>query len=635
MSKIQVLDQHTIDKIAAGEVVERPSAIVKELVENSIDAGANAITVEIKDGGISFIRITDNGTGIEREQVRTAFLSHATSKIRSVEDLITVGSLGFRGEALSSIAAVAQVELVTKTSHGLTGVRYVIEGGKEVSFEEIGCPEGTTFLVRNLFYNTPARKKFLKTGSTEASHIDGLLQKLSLSHPTISFKFINNNQNKLYTTGNGNPKDIIYHIYGKEITSNLIPVEAINDNIIMKGFIGKPYVSRGNRTYENYFVNGRYVKSDIINKAIEEGYKTYTMVHKYPFVCLDFQIDSELIDVNVHPAKMELRFVNSEELYGFIVDSIREALREKELIPTVPIDERKPEKRTFPEARVPEPFEQRRREIEQPLTPRANPYSMKNPNIGTPIVEAAKLEIDKLIPDRVAETNDYTVSETPNVSADIPKNTLPKPEQLDLFQENILKEEENIHFKVLGQLFKTYWLIELDEKLMIMDQHAAHEKVNYERLIKAFEQKEIYGQQLDPPMIVTLNMKEANVIKTYQTYFEDLGYKIEAFGGDEYCIRSVPANLYGLGERDVFIELLDAISDDMGITNGNLITNKIASMSCKAAIKGNQKITYEEVNGLLDELMKLDNPYTCPHGRPTMIVMTKTEIEKKFKRIQS
>lgn len=635
MSTIQVLDQHTIDKIAAGEVIERPAAVVKELVENSIDAGANAITVEIKDGGIQFIRITDNGTGIDKDQVKTAFLSHATSKIKSAEDLVTVGSLGFRGEALSSIAAVAQVELVTKTSHGLTGVRYVIEGGKEVSCEEIGCPEGTTFLVRNLFYNTPARKKFLKTGPTEASHIDGLLQRLALSHPTISFKFINNNQNKLYTTGNGNLKDIIYHIYGKEISSNLIPIDVISDSIIIKGYIGKPYISRGNRTYENYFVNGRYVKSDIINKAIEEGYKTYTMVHKYPFVCLDFHIDSELIDVNVHPAKMELRFVNSEELYGFIVDSIREALQQKELIPTVPIEEKKLEKRILPKTRMPEPFEQKRKELEPPLVPRQNPYSMKNPDIGRPIVEAVKSEIDKLIPDRVAETNDYQVTKLNKEMQSEPELTALQNEQLDLFEENILEKDDQIHFKVLGQLFKTYWLIELDEKLMIMDQHAAHEKVNYEKLIKAFEQNEIYGQQLEPPMIVTLNMKEVNVINTYQKYFEGLGYQIEAFGGDEYCIRSVPANLYGLGERDIFIELLDTISEDMGITNGDLITNKIASMSCKAAIKGNQKITYEEVNALLEELMKLDNPYTCPHGRPTMIVMTKTEIEKKFKRIQS
>ncbi len=594
MAEIQLLDQKTIDNIAAGEVIERPASVVKELVENAIDAKANAVTVEIKDGGMTLIRVTDNGCGIPKDQVKTAFLRHATSKIQSVEDLLTVSSLGFRGEALSSISAVAQVELVTKTSDGFSGVSYKIYGGEEEGFADIGAPDGTTFLVKNLFYNTPARRKFLKSAATEAGYVEQIMVHMALSHPEVSFKFIHNNKNKIYTSGNGNVKDIIYHIYGRDIAGALISIEAESENVTVKGFVGKPYVSRGNRNYESYFINGRYIKSSMIYKAVEEAYKTFTMTHKYPFVCLNIQVRSELLDVNVHPTKMEIRFRNGSEIYDLLVQEIREALLSKDLIPEVEVKKEKkswqiPAKQTEikkeePKVqKMPEPFEAVRREKEQPKK---------------------------------------------SVFAGINYNT-----QMTLNETSILEEKAKPDRKVIGQLFQTYWLIEFEDQLFIMDQHAAHEKVNYEKLIRDFKKKEVYSQGLEPPMVVTVSMAEAEVLSKYKDIFAGLGFSIESFGGNEFCIREVPANLYGLGEKDIFIELLDSISHESGNVSMDIITGKIASMACKMSIKGNQRISFMEVEHLLDELMELENPYQCPHGRPTIIKMSKYEIEKKFKRI--
>ena len=355
---IQILDQNTINKIAAGEVIERPASVVKELAENAIDAMATAVTIEIKDGGISFIRITDNGCGIDKGEIPMAFLRHSTSKIKSVEDLMCVRSLGFRGEALSSIAAVAQIELITKTKEAFTGVRYVIEGGKEQNMEDIGAPDGTTFIVRNLFYNTPVRRKFLKTATTEAGYVSALVEHLAFSHPEISFRFINNGQNKLYTSGNGSLKDIIYHVNGRDIATNLLEVSAKTQDIQISGFIGKPMISRGNRTYENYFINGRYIKSNIITRAIEEGYKGYIMQHQYPFTALHFTIEQSIIDVNVHPTKMELRFSQNEFVYDFVLNAIRNTLSRRELVPEVRLgrSENVPVNKTRPA----EPFEVKR-----------------------------------------------------------------------------------------------------------------------------------------------------------------------------------------------------------------------------------------------------------------------------------
>lgn len=633
MAKIQLLDQKTIDNIAAGEVIERPASVVKELVENAVDAKANAVTVEIKDGGMTLIRVTDNGIGIPKDQVKTAFLRHATSKIRSVEDLLSVSSLGFRGEALSSISAVAQVELVTKTAESFSGVSYKIYGGEEEAFDDIGAPDGTTFLVKNLFYNTPARRKFLKSATTEAGYVEQMMVHIALSHPEISFKFIHNNKNKIYTSGNGKVKDIIYHIYRRDVAGALIPLEAQNEDVKVTGFVAKPYVSRGNRNYESYFINGRYIKSSIIYKAIEEGYRTFTMKHRYPFVCLDFKIAQELLDVNVHPTKMEIRFRNGREIYELVVDAVRAALLQKDLVQDVLRET--PKKKELPKAKEvkkPEPFEvNRRKEEVQKVDQQGQAVQQQiekpsHPVKKTPTASEASKNTKK--PTYAGLNYNTQKKEFPQYKTDELSSN-----QMTLREDPVFSVQARPDRKILGQLFKTYWLIEYEDQLFIMDQHAAHEKVNYEKLMKNFKEKEIYSQRLEPPMVVTVSMTEAEALTRYKDAFAGLGFTIESFGGNEYCIREVPANLYGIGERDLFMELLDAVSQENGTLDTEVIASKIATMACKMSIKGNQRVSLMEVEHLLDELMKLENPYQCPHGRPTIIKMSKYEIDKKFKRI--
>lgn len=642
MAKIQLLDQKTIDNIAAGEVIERPASVVKELVENAVDANANAITVEIKDGGMTLIRVTDNGIGIPKDQVKTAFLRHATSKIRSVEDLLSVSSLGFRGEALSSISAVAQVELVTKTAESFSGVSYKIYGGEEEAFDDIGAPDGTTFLVKNLFYNTPARRKFLKSATTEAGYVEQMMVHIALSHPKISFKFIHNNKNKIYTSGNGKVKDIIYHIYGRDVAGALIPVQAQSEDVKVTGFVAKPYVSRGNRNYESYFINGRYIKSSIIYKAIEEGYRTFTMKHRYPFVCLDFKINQELLDVNVHPTKMEIRFRNGREIYELVVDTVREALLQKDLVQDVLRETpKKKEQPKTKEVKKPEPFEvNRRKEETQKMDQTMKDFAKMRQSQTNQQGHRAKPEGMKQ--DRLKSESSQTAKKPTyaGLNYNTQKKEFPQyktdelsSNQMTLREDPVFSVQARPDRKILGQLFKTYWLIEYEDQLFIMDQHAAHEKVNYERLMKNFKEKEIYSQRLEPPMVVTVSMMEAEALERYKDAFAGLGFTIESFGGNEYCIREVPANLYGIGERDLFMELLDAVSQENGTMDTEVIASKIATMACKMSIKGNQRISLMEVEHLLDELMKLENPYQCPHGRPTIIKMSKYEIDKKFKRI--
>lgn len=617
MPNIAILNQETIDKIAAGEVVERPCSVVKELVENAIDAGSTAITVEIKEGGISFIRITDNGCGIEREQVAVAFYRHSTSKIRSAEDLLTVKSLGFRGEALSSISAVARVELITKTYDELTGTRYVIEGSKELSNEEIGAPDGTTFIVKDLFYNVPARRKFLKTAQTEGSYISDMVEKLALSHPDISFKFINNNQTKLHTSGNGNRKDIIYHIFGREISSSLLEVKHECEYFKVEGFIGKPVITRGNRNYENYFINGRYVKSNILSRAIEEAYKSFLMQHQYPFTVLYFTFFSEL-DVNVHPTKMELRFDNNNEIYVELCDTIYAILSRKEMIPEVPVDSTPAPKKIVHEYKepIPEPFEKRRinevRAAEsrsvygQSVTSAVKDYSAIEPAVKTPKTSTA------YEPAQVVTGTQQTLGDYDKV---------------------FLTESAKKQFSIIGQLFKTYWLIEFEDKLYIIDQHAAHEKVLYEKTMARLANKDFTSQRISPPIVMTLDARESEMLEKYRPQIEQFGYEVEHFGGKEYMISAIPDNLFNIDMKDLFIEMLDDFSNATGRQTPDIITEKVASMSCKAAVKGNDKLTLPEINKLIDELLSLDNPYNCPHGRPTIISMSKYEIEKKFKRI--
>lgn len=656
MPQIALLSQETIDKIAAGEVIERPSSVVKELVENAIDAGSSAVTVEIKEGGISFIRISDNGCGIEREQIPLAFLRHSTSKIKSVEDLFTVTSLGFRGEALSSIAAVSQVELITKTNGDFTGSRYLIEGSKEVSLEEIGAPDGTTFIIRNLFYNTPARKKFLKSAQTEGTYIHELMQRMILSHPDVAFKFIMNNQVKLQSSGNGNIKDIIYHLYGRDITKALLPIAHESELFKVSGFIGKPMISRGNRGYELYFVNGRFIRSQILSKAIEDAFKPFLMQHQYPFTVLYFEIDSSLLDVNVHPTKMELRFSNQQELYREVQSILSAALVHRDIIPEVPVDTPKKNEMEVPkiEKVMPEPFEQKRLEEIRKAVRKDSPYEIKYPvsrPMGTGSVSSAAQEklldtIKSMPPEDMMEER-IQKEPLPEQSKKETEKELAK-EAYVLWEEetygakpegsyeqgSFLKEEEMAKQKIIGQLFDTYWLVEYNDRLFIVDQHAAHEKVMYEKLKKQFEKKEFTSQAISPPIVITLSMREAEVLERFKEQFTKLGFEIEHFGGAEYSICGVPGNLYRLNTRDVLIDMLDELTDGISErATTDVILDKIASMSCKAAVKGSQRLSLPEMEQLMKDLMKLDNPYNCPHGRPTIIAMSKYEIEKKFKRI--
>ena len=676
MPQIALLDEVTIDKIAAGEVVERPSSVVKELVENAIDAGSTAITVEIKEGGISFIRITDNGGGIDKEQVPLAFLRHSTSKIKSAEDLLNISSLGFRGEALSSISAVSRVELITKTYSQLTGTRYLIEGSKEILNEEIGAPDGTTFIVKDLFYNTPARRKFLKAAQTEASYISDLVERLALSHPDISFKFINNNQTKLHTSGNGNIRDLIYHIYGREITSSVLNINYEGELFSLKGFIGKPVITRGNRNYENFFINGRYIKSQLLSKAVEDGYKNFLMQHQYPFVTLYFTFDSSALDVNVHPTKMEMRFDNNLEIYNQLKDVIFNRLSNKELIPEVPIEEKKQTNvvHTYRES-IPEPFEKRRindyfkRQEKTSFVAEApaNFEPQKNSaNVGITVSNRHNSDVkSNIFINKIAHTDAEQITDTSNklsdkaetdvkskierivepdldAKANIKSNNeqIDESEILNPVQQtlenvipNFISEEARKNYKIIGQLFKTYWLIEYDDKLFIIDQHAAHEKVLYEKTMKLLKDKELTSQTISPPIIISLDASETEMLNKHMDQIKRMGYEVEHFGGKEYMISAIPANLFNLDMKDLFIEMLDDFSNYSGKDTPELILEKIASMSCKAAVKGNDKLSYSEIDSLINDLLGLDNPYNCPHGRPTIISMTKYEIEKKFKRI--
>jgi len=778
LRKIAVLDQNTIDKIAAGEVVERPASVVKELVENAIDAGSSAITVEIKEGGISFIRVTDNGGGMVREQVPLAFLRHATSKIEKVEDLMRISSLGFRGEALSSIAAVGQVELITKTPEALTGVRYLIEGGKEKSLEEIGAPCGTTIIVRNLFFNTPVRAKFLKTAMTEAGYVSSYMEQLALSHQDISFKFMVNGQTKLHSSGNASLKDVIYGIYGRDIAREVTAVKYEKNGISIEGFAGKPVIARGNRTFENYYINGRYVKSKVLMKAIEDAYKPYMMQHKYPFVCLQYNIQGDEVDVNVHPTKMEVRFQNQQAVYQATYEALTSVLAHRELIPDIDFDQGKDkeeQERGGRKPNGPEPFEQRRRagisntpqkqkshiytpqqntgfiaEEKRPYKYGTGPETSKSgsergtegvvpaplpagvrpavvpsspdadirPSVNTPpsgigvrpattfpapehgaqdisnmnAEEPSSIAIksangtkasiavqpaNEAMPSNDAQSANETSPSNAAQSANdtspsnaaqsanetSPSNTaqpadeiqpLPQtaaadpaatavqesvsvipesPRQMELFDDRLLSKKARLRHRIIGQLFDTYWLVEYDEKFYIIDQHAAHEKVLYERFMKEFSQREIISQMVSPPEIIALSLQEAELLKEQMEIFEQFGFEISSFGGREYSISAVPANLYGVTVQELFIEILDSLETEGRRQTPELITHRIATAACKAAVKGNQMLSVPEADKLIDELLGLENPYHCPHGRPTIVSMTKYELEKKFKRI--
>lgn len=759
MAIIHILDSETIDKIAAGEVVERPSSVVKELVENAVDAGASAVTVEARDGGIEFIRVTDNGCGMEAGQLRTAFLRHATSKIESASDLTRISSLGFRGEALSSIAAVAKAEVITRTSGSITGSRIQLEGAREIAFDEIGAPEGTTFLVRNLFFNTPVRRKFLKQPATEGGYIADLMEHLALSRPDISFRLVLNGQMKFHTSGNGDLKEVIYRIYGRDVANALIPIQAQQNGVRVEGYLGKPVQVRSNRNFEIYFINGRFIRSNVVARAVEEGYKEYLMQHKFPLCVLHIAMDPDRVDVNVHPTKMDVRFSDAMGFCRFLTDAVRQTLQSREMIPEALLStERKlrtaqtAERREREKQSVPEPFETKRSEayrvaeearytaeqprkkefLHNPVWERVKggnkedgnpaedlqngPVTAENsqgagrrgqetlensPEAGQSGQETAWngpetawdrqgterngqwaagngpeaaedffTETSEIAEDQLSseggsypkqepsaellqgfgETNP-NLAEQPGASRQIPEEQkidalqspeegnsseygrLQESEQLNLFEEKILTRDNRSRFRIIGQVFETYWLIEFEEKLLMIDQHAAHEKVNYERLMKRYREKNILSQGLLPPIIVSLSGQEESVLREHLETFAALGFEVEAFGGSEYALRSVPVDLYGCNEREMFLEVLDSLLDGTGFGSIRVIEEKIASMSCKAAVKGNQVLSVQEAETLIDELLTLDNPYNCPHGRPTIIAMTKAEMERKFKRI--
>lgn len=610
MPEIKLLSKNTIDQIAAGEVIDRPASVVKELVENAIDAGSTAITVEIKDGGVNLIRITDNGCGISRDQMELAFLRHSTSKIRSVNDLMHIHSLGFRGEALSSIAAISQVEMISKVPDELTGSRFAIEGSERKSLEEIGAPDGTTVIIRNLFFNTPARRKFLKSPQTEGNSINTLMEKLALSHPDISFKFISNHQTKLFTSGNGDKKDIIYQIYGRDIASKLLNVTITATNFTVTGFIGRPSVTRGNRNFEHFFINTRYIKSDLLSRSIEDAFKKYLMQHQYPFCALYFQFAEEELDVNVHPSKMEVRFHNTELIYQELKKEIEGTLADRDHIRTFetdPKDSSEPKHIPLPKS-IPEPFEKSR-------------------------WEEIKKDMKKGITKQIAPDSPYTPQYTPidtpvhsDVESYYVQETIP-------YGEPFLSKKAAPAHKIIGQLFMTYWLVEFEDKLYIIDQHAAHEKVLYEQNLEKIKNKEYTSQMLSPPLILTLDPQEEENLSRIGDHLKTLGFEFEPFGGKEYAIYALPDNLYGLNAREILFELLDTSNDFYTNLNSDLILEKIAGISCKAAIKGSQPLSQIEMEHLIQELLELENPYFCPHGRPTIIAMTKYELEKKFKRI--
>ena len=743
MAIINVLDKDTINKIAAGEVIEGPAAVVKELVENAIDADANSVTVEIKDGGTSLIRVTDNGKGIGSDDVKTAFLPHATSKIKTADDLTLVSSLGFRGEALASIAAVSEVEVLTKTADEISGIRYVINGGKEEVNEPIGTPEGTTFVVRNIFYNTPARKKFLKTPATEGRYVGEVMEHMAVSHPEIAFKFILNGQVKLQTMGNGSLKDVLFYIYGKETTANIIPVnnpdadgELVN-GLSVRGYIGKPSLTRGNKEYENYFINGRFIKNKVITRAIEDAYKSFLMQHRFPFTCLLISVDNSLVDVNVHPAKLEVRFSDTESIYRLVFHEVDNALRKKDLLPDMgvkQVPDKKPLVRDFnshnkaektekaggyiiPDIPMPEPFEKSRqgewkkelkpvfkqesfvadkvkRDEKSPLikseiyAPFENDTTSDKNKFASQIIES----IDKseggikntcgnfagdVSRENSVETEDKreyptTVEHTAKTSynkdfntvkedSDTYKNTSKNSFQADdgrmnttgveqafcdkdelhcdknksskeEFKGGILAKKALPDIKIVGQIFGTYWIIEYDDSVYMIDQHAAHEKVMYERFVKEISENKVTSQNLLPPVVVTLSGSQSQIVEEIDEYLHKLGFEIEPFGGNEYVVKAVPTELFGISEKDLLFDIIDQYSLEGKKTTPDTVLVKLATMACKAAIKGNMNISLLEAKALIEELMSLDNPYNCPHGRPTMIFMSKSDVEKRFKR---
>ena len=651
---IKVLSKETIDRISAGEVVERPSNVVKELVENAIDSGATAITVEIKAGGLDLIRVTDNGSGIVPDQMKTAFLRHATSKIEEASDLDSITTLGFRGEALASICAVSETEMISALPGSLTGNRLIIRGGDEISFEEIGAPSGTTVIVRNLFYNTPARKKFLKTNSTEGSYVAELMEKIALSHPEISFQYSMDNRSRFHTSGNGDLMEVIFRVFGRETAGSLVPISAENDRFKVSGFLGKPEIIRSNRNMEIYFLNGRYVKNNFISTAVEEGYREYLMLHKFPVVFLNFTIDPSKVDVNVHPAKLDVRISDQQMFFAFVSSSIHDVMTKAEMIPenilTSDADKKAASKESAAEVasgKNPEPFELKRTGLSGVESAvKAFSQTVSKPSVTTfnydfesEVSKAENVSEDSFFEDDRKDVKPVPVPETETEAAAVEKsdaevfleNTSFKQSQL--FEDHLLDRDKRSSYKIIGQVFDTYWIVQYEQQMFIIDQHAAHEKVNYDRFVKRIHAGEHPTQMLMPPIIVTLTGAEEAVLNDNIESFRNIGFEIENFGGNEYALRGVPTDLFRHSEKELFLAILDELAENPGLGSFKTIDEKIAGMACKASVKGGDRIGIEQAQKLIDELLTLDNPYNCPHGRPTIISITKNEMEKKFQRI--
>lgn len=635
MSQVIKLDRLTINQIAAGEVIEKPHSVVKELVENAIDAEATSITIEIKEGGFSFIRVTDDGSGIAKEDIKQVFLRHTTSKIRNLEDLQVTTSLGFRGEALASIVAVSRVELITRTADQMTGWRYVVEGHQEKSFEEIGCPIGTTIIIKDLFYNTPARKKFLKSAKTESSYVTDYVQRIALGHRQVGFKYVANQQTKLHTKAGNSLEEAILYVFGKAVASQLIPVNYQTEQVQIDGYVGQPVLSRGNRSYEIYFINGRYIKSKWIGQGIEEAMKGYLMHHQFPFAVLLLTMNPQKIDVNIHPTKMDVRFDNDYLVQQLVCQGIQQSLKQDEPIPEARKSDNKLDyqpldsKMNPVKKHLPEPFEKKR---QADLSNRQNVNQMVKgsdsqekmampPPLSAETRQSAKkkmtTEKNLLIKEKME-----SYGRSPTVGS-----------QLDLIERRFIDAASLKSHRIIGQLFETYWLVEFEKNLYIIDQHAAHEKVYYERFVEQINQHKIATQQLLTPIIVDLAAKDYQTYEKYQSFFSRLGFEIEPFGPHALQIRGVPYLFNGTIDNSQFMVILDQLDDGLLHKPADVVDHQLATMGCKAAIKGNHRLSKREYQQLIEDLLELKDPYHCPHGRPTMIKMSRYDIEKKIKRI--
>lgn len=699
--KIHLLSQECINQIAAGEVVERPSSIVKELVENALDAKATAISIEIKGGGISFLRVSDNGEGIFSEDLERAFMPHATSKIQNPKDLEEILSFGFRGEALASIASVAKVECISKRQEDFLAHRILVEGGSFSPVEEVGGMDGTSILVRDLFYNVPARKKFLLSESTEASRVEEMVEKLALANPGISFHFVKDGKSRFQTLGGGKLSDVVFGIYGKsfakdslEIKESYYPSSLTGlATLHIEGLLGKPSLTRSNRQYEIFFVNGRFVRDSLLSRALEDAYKPFLMQHKFPFAIVFLHLSPNLVDVNVHPQKLEVRFQNREKIYQALFDCVSKTLSKADLIDHSPLslfqkekeeksttflspssqlwekkEEKKENKNDIPEEAVRSDqndkqsaeqisaIKEQEKEKAEAVNQRypigeASENALENASekapfrIEVPELNQQKAETreEKLIYEEFDLTKGIRLEE--EKASEKEENTVPREEQLftesenlpsaeqeSLFSPSFFSEEGEREFRLIGQVFQTYWLIEFQKELFIMDQHAAHEKVNFEKMRKNYLEKPGISQGILPKTMV-FSAKEEELYEKTKDYFAHLGYRIRKEEEKRYTLEGIPADFPSLDAEMLFHEILDALAEEGNLSEAESVYDKIASMACKASVKGNQLLSFKEAEALVQKLFTLENPYACPHGRPTIVAFKKQDLEKMFKRI--